>query len=86
MLAKEEISILYTLLGEMTQKELVILSLRFGLTSGVSWTYREIGKLFGLTPERIRQIELRSGRKIRNRDRASDTAVRWADWARHTRR
>jgi RNA polymerase primary sigma factor len=45
------------LLAKMSKREQKILSLRFGLKDGVSHTLRETAKHFGITRERVRQIE-----------------------------
>lgn len=41
----------------LTFREERILSLRYGLMDGKSYTLKEVGEIFGLTRERIRQIE-----------------------------
>ena len=43
--------------GALTPREQRILELRFGLRDGVTYTLKEVGELFGLTRERVRQIE-----------------------------
>lgn len=54
------------ILGDLTQKERDILEMRHGLLSGVQHTLEEVGKKFGVTRERIRQIEAKAHEKIRN--------------------
>ena len=54
------------LLGTLTPREARILRLRFGLQNGRSYTLEEVGKKFGLTRERIRQIEGRALRRLRH--------------------
>ena len=49
---------------------MVILSLRFGLDGGGPRTLEEIGKKFGVTGERIRQIEVKALRKLRHPTRS----------------
>lgn len=44
--------------------------LRFGLDDGQEKTLEEIGKIFGVTRERIRQIEAKAIRKLRNAKRS----------------
>lgn len=58
------------LLGTLTPREARILSLRFGLQNGRSHTLEEVGQKFGLTRERIRQIEGRALRRLRHPRRA----------------
>jgi RNA polymerase primary sigma factor len=53
-------------LGTLTPREARILRLRFGLQNGRSYTLEEVGKKFGLTRERIRQIEGQALRKLRH--------------------
>ncbi|MEM7030117.1 MAG: RNA polymerase sigma factor RpoD [Chloroflexota bacterium] len=52
-------------LSTLTPREARILRLRFGLQNGRSYTLEEVGKKFGLTRERIRQIEGQALRKLR---------------------
>ena len=66
-LLKERLSEVLTLLTEREQK---ILSMRFGLLDGYSHTLEEIGNLYQLTRERIRQIEAKALRKLRHPTRA----------------
>lgn len=54
------------LLGTLTPREARILRLRFGLQNGRSYTLEEVGQKFGLTRERIRQIEGRALRRLRH--------------------
>lgn len=44
----------------LTEREKKILEYRFGLTDGITHTLEETGKLFGVTRERIRQIEAKA--------------------------
>ena len=44
-------------LGTLTPREARVLSMRFGLDTGIPYTLEEVGEKFGLTRERIRQIE-----------------------------
>lgn len=54
------------LLNTLTPREARILRLRFGLQNGRSHTLEEVGQKFGLTRERIRQIEGRALRRLRH--------------------
>jgi RNA polymerase primary sigma factor len=58
------------MLDTLTPREARILRLRFGLQNGHSHTLEEIGQKFGLTRERIRQIERRALHKLRHPRRA----------------
>ena len=51
--------------GDLSEREQKILSMRFGLEDGVSHTLEEVGQEFGVTRERIRQIEAKAIEKIR---------------------
>ncbi len=52
-------------LVDLADREQKILKMRFGLEDGVSHTLEEVGKVFGVTRERIRQIEAKALEKIR---------------------
>lgn len=52
-------------LADLTEREQKILSMRFGLEDNISHTLEEVGKVFGVTRERIRQIEAKALEKIR---------------------
>lgn len=56
----------FELLKHMSPRERKILSLRFGLKDGVSHTLRDTAKYFGITRERVRQIESASMQKLKN--------------------
>lgn len=58
-----------TVLEELSPKEKRILELRYGLIDGVQHTLEEVGKEFGVTRERIRQIEAKVHDKLRQSDR-----------------
>lgn len=58
------------ILSDLTLKERKILEMRHGLTDGVMRTLEEVGKEFGVTRERIRQIEAKAHEKIRQHDKA----------------
>ena len=53
-------------LGTLTEREQKVLTLRFGLEDGRARTLEEVGKEFNVTRERIRQIEAKALRKLRN--------------------
>ena len=64
---KEEIS---DVLLTLTEREEQVLRLRFGLDDGSSKTLEEVGQMFGVTRERIRQIEAKAIRKLRQPSRS----------------
>lgn len=51
--------------GRLSERERLVLSLRFGLEDGPSRTLEEVGREFGLTREHIRRIEARALLKFR---------------------
>jgi RNA polymerase primary sigma factor len=61
---------LHQVLHDLSDKELAVVSLRFGLTDGQPKTLDEIGHEFGLTRERIRQIEAKTLAKLRHPSRS----------------
>ena len=58
------------ILDELSPKERKILEMRHGLENGVYHTLEEVGKEFGVTRERIRQIEAKALEKIRTHEKA----------------
>ncbi len=54
------------LLGDLKERERQVIVLRFGLEDGRARTLEEVGKEFNVTRERIRQIEAKALRKLRN--------------------
>ncbi len=57
-------------LGFLTDRERDVLEMRFGLNDGKDHTLEEVGKRFGVTRERIRQIEAKALRKLRHPSRS----------------
>ena len=65
VIAKERHQYVKSLMSHLTETEASILEMRFGISSNNRMTLREIGDIFGLTRERIRQIENKSIEKLR---------------------
>lgn len=61
---------LMEVIKSLTEREQKVIILRFGLEDGKPRTLEEVGKVFGITRERIRQIEAKSLRKLRNPSRS----------------
>ena len=61
---------LVDVLGTLTPREEKVLKLRFGLDDGRARTLEEVGKVFNVTRERIRQIEAKALRKLRHPSRS----------------
>ena len=66
MMQDEVLSVLRTLAA----RERRVVELRFGLTDGQPRTLEEVGREFGITRERIRQIEAKALRKLRHPSRS----------------
>jgi len=62
-LLKEQLHVILNSLGE---RERAVLEMRFGLKDGEAHTLEEVGKAFGVTRERVRQIESKALRKLRH--------------------
>jgi RNA polymerase sigma factor (RpoD-like family) len=70
---------IYSVLGEvLTDREKEIISLRYGLTTGEPHTLEEVGGLFNLSRERVRQIQTKAMRKLRR----PQVAARLKGWLR----
>jgi RNA polymerase primary sigma factor len=61
---------LESVLGELTDREGHVLKLRFGLEDGVPKTLEEVGRMYSVTRERIRQIEAKALEKLRHPNRS----------------
>jgi len=67
LLLKEQLE---EVLDSLTERERKVLRLRFGLDDGRARTLEEVGQVFGVTRERIRQIEAKALRKLRHPSRS----------------
>lgn len=59
---------MWDILTDLSPREKKILDMRFGLTDGITHTLEEVGKEFGVTRERIRQIEAKALEKMRKHE------------------
>jgi hypothetical protein len=58
-------------LNELSEREARVIDMRFGLSDGEPKTLNEIGKAYGVSRERIRQIEIKTMSKLRHPKRSS---------------
>ncbi len=65
---------LHSVLDTLSEREAGVVSMRFGLTDGQPKTLDEIGKVYGVTRERIRQIECKTMSKLRHPSRSPGPA------------
>ncbi len=61
-------------MNELSYREREIIKLRYGLTDGYSYTLEEVGKIFSVTRERVRQIESKAVRKLQQPYRSRSLA------------
>jgi len=59
-----------SILDALGEREREVLEMRFGLKDGESHTLEEVGRAFGVTRERVRQIESKALRKLRHPGRS----------------
>jgi RNA polymerase primary sigma factor len=76
MLLKEKMA---DVLRNLTERERKVLVLRFGLEDGHQRTLEEVGQEFGVTRERIRQIEAKALRKLRHPSRGKALKDYWSN-------
>jgi RNA polymerase primary sigma factor len=62
---------LHSVLGTLSEREAGVMSMRYGLADGRPRTLDEIGKAYGVTRERIRQIESKTMSKLRHPSRSN---------------
>jgi RNA polymerase primary sigma factor len=62
---------LHSMLSTLSEREAGVVSMRFGLTDGQPKTLEQIGKVYGVTRERIRQIESKTMSKLRHPSRSN---------------
>jgi RNA polymerase primary sigma factor len=67
---------IHEILNDLSEKERKIIEMRYGIVDGISYTLEQVGKQFGVTRERIRQIES----KVHDRMRSSDRIRKLIDY------
>ena len=65
---------LESVLMTLAPREREIIRMRYGLTDGYNYTLEELGKIFRVTRERIRQIETKAMKKLQNPNRIAQLA------------
>ena len=70
-------------LNSLTEREEKVLRLRFGLGDGYPRTLEEVGSVFNVTRERVRQIEAKALRKMRHPTRARELK-NFVEWSLHS--
>lgn len=70
LIAKDGADYIRDILDSLTPREAKVLRLRFGIDMPSEYTLEEVGKMFDLTRERVRQIEAKALRKMRHPARA----------------
>lgn len=72
LLLQQELS---EMLSTLTDREQSVLRLRFGFEDGRVWTLEEVGQVYHVTRERIRQIEARALRRLRHRKNLKELRI-----------
>ena len=67
LIREDSVRHLRRLMGRLGRRERKVLQLRFGLNGHAAMTLREAGETLGISRERVRQIEVRALRRLRNR-------------------
>lgn len=65
------------IIASLSHREQEVIKYRFGFFDGREWTLEEVGGIYGVTRERIRQIELKAIRKIKNSARSKQINDFW---------
>ena len=71
--------ILNEIVDSLTEKEAAVIRMRFGLDNGIPKTLEQVGKYFGVTRERIRQIESKALIKLRRNARIKSLSIYGTD-------
>ena len=62
----EDTTTMRSFLNSLTYREREIIKLRYGIGDGYTYTLEEVGRIFKVTRERVRQMELKALRKMRH--------------------
>jgi Sigma-70, region 4 len=71
----EGIELLHSVLDTLSEHEAMVIAMRFGLTNGGPKTLDEIGQIYGLSRDSVRQIESLSMAKLQHRSRSTPLGV-----------
>ena len=72
---KELRPIIEEVLSTLTPREADVMKLRYGFVDGECWSLKRIGKHYGVSQERIRQIEAKAIRKLRHIARVKKNVI-----------
>ena len=70
---------IFQVLESLSEREQIVIKMRFGLEDGIGHTLEDIGKALGVTRERARQIEAKAMRKLRNPIRAEQIKAQFVN-------
>lgn len=66
VIRKETVERVRKAIAQLKPRQAQVIALRYGIYDGKEWTLDEIGKKFGITRERVRQIEYKAKQRLKN--------------------